>query len=77
MAALDRTVEQRSTAGMISSVEIVSRMLISKVDEVMASRRPSEQWDKVLLRLLFFSLYVSVGMTRGRNEFVLHVNMNK
>ena len=24
-----------------------------------------------------FSLYVSVGMTRGRNEFVLHFNMDK
>ncbi len=62
---------------MISSVEIVPRMLISKVDEAMASRRPSEQWDKVRLRLLFFSLYVSVGMARERNEFVLHVSMDK
>ena len=77
ITALDRPVEQRSTADMISSVEIVTRMLIFKVDEAMASGRPSDQWDKVRMRLLFFSLYVSVGMARGRNEFVLHVNMDK
>ncbi len=54
IAAENRDAGQRSTAAMISAFENMTRMLISKVDVAMASRRPSEQWDKVRLRLLFF-----------------------
>ena len=35
---------------MISAFENMTRMLISKVDVAMASRRPSEQWDAASIR---------------------------